>query len=76
MDETRIEPLTAKHQRGTFDCGTSPLNSFIRQHAPVNHERGVSRVIPLQDDPFHLYLPMATVRAMFAQATGPPDAPR
>ena len=24
--------------------------------------------IPLQDDPFHLYLPMATVRAMFPQA--------
>lgn len=23
--------------------------------------------IPLQDDPFHLYLPMATVRAMFVQ---------
>ena len=31
--------------------------------------------IPLQDDPFHLYLPMATVRAMFAQAAAsPPDA--
>jgi GNAT superfamily N-acetyltransferase len=24
--------------------------------------------IPLQDDPFHLYLPMATVRAMFGHA--------
>jgi hypothetical protein len=23
--------------------------------------------IPLRDDPFHLYLPLATVRAMFAQ---------
>src|SRR5437763_7537985 len=31
MDETRIELLTAKHERGTFDCGKSPLNSFIRQ---------------------------------------------
>lgn len=30
--------------------------------------------IPLQDDPSHLYLPMATVRAMFAQAAGPPTA--
>jgi GNAT superfamily N-acetyltransferase len=169
MDETRIEPLTAKHEKGIFDCGKSPLNSFIRQHAIVNNERGVSRVyvavrgtdhrvlayyassagtflrdhlplddqaglpryplptahlgrlavdlscrgqrlgelllfhflktacdvaeqigvfavdlfskdddakrfylkygfIPLQDDPFHLYLPMATVRAMFMQA--------
>jgi hypothetical protein len=29
--------------------------------------------IPLQDDPFHLYLPMATVRAMFAQAA--PSSP-
>ena len=25
--------------------------------------------IPLQDDPFHLYLPMATVRAMFASVS-------
>ena len=44
MDETRIELLTAKHERGTFDCGKSPLNSFIRQHASINNERGVSRV--------------------------------
>jgi ribosomal protein S18 acetylase RimI-like enzyme len=174
MDETRIELLTAKHEGGTFDCGKPPLNSFIRQHAAVNHERGVSRVyvavrgqhqqvlayyassagtflrdhlppddqaglpryplptahlgrlavdlscrgqrlgelllfhflktacdvaerigvfavdlfskdddaqrfyqkygfLPLQDDPFHLYLPMATVRAMFVQAASPPD---
>src|SRR5262245_56195084 len=169
MDETRIELLTASHQRDTFDCGNSPLNAFIRQHATINNERGVSRVyvavrgsdqrvlayyassagaflrehlpmddqaglpryplptahlgrlavdlscrgqrlgelllfhflktacdvasrigifavdlfskdddakrfylkygfIPLRDDPFHLYLPMATVKAMFTQA--------
>jgi ribosomal protein S18 acetylase RimI-like enzyme len=176
MDETRIELLMANHERGTFDCGKPPLNSFIRQHASVNHERGVSRVyvavrsphqqvlgyyassagtflrdhlppddqaglpryplptahlgrlavdlscrgqrlgefllfhflrtacdvaerigvfavdlfskdddakrfyqkygfIPLQDDTFHLYLPMATVRTMFVQAAArPPDA--
>ena len=36
--------LTAMHERGTFDCGKPPLNAFIRQHASVNHERGVSRV--------------------------------
>jgi GNAT superfamily N-acetyltransferase len=171
MDEARIEPLEARHERGGFDCGKAPLNSFLRQHAAVNHERGVSRVwvatrgadarvlaysamsagtflrdhlppddqtglpryplptahlgrlavdlacrgqrlgemllfhflktacdvadrigifavdlfskdddargfytkygfIPLRDDPFHLYLPMATVRAIFAQAAG------
>jgi len=175
MDEMRIEPLSAAHERGSFDCGKAPLNSFIRQHAPINHERGVSRVyigmrgahqrvvayyassagaflrdhlppddqaglpryplptvhlgrlavdvscrgqrlgelllfhflktacdvserigifavdlfskdddakrfylkygfIPLQADPFHLYLPMATVRAMFAQAANTADA--
>ena len=172
----RVELLTANHQRATFDCGKPPLNGFIRQHAAVNHERGVSRVyvairsshpqvlgycassagaflrdhlppddqaglpryplptthlgrlavdlscrgqrlgelllfhflktacdvaermgvfavdlfskdddakrfyqkygfIPLQDDPFHLYLPMATVRAMFAQVTASPSEP-
>lgn len=173
MDETRIELLMAEHERGTFDCGKPSLNTFIRQHAAVNHERGVSRVyvavrgahkqvlayyasssgsflrdhlppddqtglpryplptahlgrlavalpyrgqhlgelllfhflktacdvaerigvfavdlfskdddakrfyqkygfIPLQDDRFHLYLPIATVRAMFAQASNTP----
>jgi len=44
MDETRVEFLTANHERGTFDCGKPPLNAFIRQHAAVNQERGVSRV--------------------------------
>jgi GNAT superfamily N-acetyltransferase len=177
MDDTRIETLTAQHESGSFDCGKSPLNSFIRQHATVNHDRGVSRVyvavrgvdqrvlayyassagtflrdqlplddqtglpryplptahlgrlavdlscrgkrlgelllfhflkaacdvadrigvfavdlfskdddakrfylkygfIPLQDDAFHLYLPMATVRAMFLQAASLPDTPK
>ena len=174
MNETRVESLTAKHEKGTFDCGKAPLNTFLRQHAAANQERGVSRVyvavrgpgrqvlaycassagtflrdhlppddqaglpryplptahlgrlavdlscrgqrlgelllfhflrtacdvaerigvfavdlfskdddakrfyqkygfIPPQDDPFHLYLPMATVRAMFAQAA--PSSP-
>jgi hypothetical protein len=174
MDEPSIELLTAQHDRGSFDCGKAPLNSFIRQHAAVNAQRGVSRVyvatrgadrrvlayyassagtflrdhlppddqtglpryplptahlgrlaylscrgqrlgelllfhflktacdvadrigifavdlfskddeakgfylkygfIPLRDDPFHLYLPMATVRAMFQQAGGTQEA--
>lgn len=175
MDEPRIESLTATHERGRFHCGKPPLDSFLRQHATGNNERGVSRVyvavhatdprvlaysavsagtflrdhlppddqaglpryplptahlgrlavdlscrgqrlgelllfhflktacdvaerigvfavdlfskdddakrfylkygfIPMQDDPFHLYLPMATVRAMFAQRATAPDA--
>ncbi len=174
MEAARIEPLMANHGRGAFDCGKPPLNSFLRQHAAANHQRGVSRVyvavrgtdqqvlayyaasagaflrdhlppddqaglpryplptahlgrlavdlssrgqrlgelllfhflkaacdvadrigvfavdlfskddeakrfylkygfIPLQDDAFHLYLPMATVRAMFVQSAGPLD---
>ena len=44
MDETRIELLTPSHERAIFDCGKTTLNSFIRQHAPVNHERGARRV--------------------------------
>jgi hypothetical protein len=43
MDEARIEFLTARHERGTFDCGKPPLNAFIRQHAAAIQERGVSR---------------------------------
>lgn len=44
MDEPRIESLTAKHERGSFDCGKPSLNTFLRQHATVNNELGVSRV--------------------------------
>ena len=44
MDETRVEILTARHECGSFDCGKPPLNSFIRQHAILNNDRGVSRV--------------------------------
>jgi hypothetical protein len=44
MDEARIEPLTAQHDLAGFDCGKAPLNSFLRQHAAGNAERGVSRV--------------------------------
>ena len=40
----RIEFLTAGHERAAFDCGKSSLNSFIHLHAPLNHERGVSRI--------------------------------
>jgi GNAT superfamily N-acetyltransferase len=176
MAETRIELLTANHERGNFDCGLPPLNSFLRQHAAGNAERGIIRVyvavrgtdnrvlayyassagtflrdhlppddqtglpryplptahlgrlavdlscrgqrlgetllfhflktacdvadrigvfavdlfskdddakrfylrygfIPLRDDPFHLYLPMATVRAVFVQAAANPEQP-
>jgi len=105
MDETRIESLTAIHEKASFNCGKPPLNSFIRQHATINNERGVCRVyvaerigvfavdlfakdddaksfylkygfIPLRDDAFHLYLPIATVRAMFLPAASPSDAPK
>lgn len=150
MDETRIELLTAKHERGAFDCGEPRLRSrawpttevlayyassagaFLRDHLPPDDQAGLPRYplptahlgrlavdlscrgqhlgelllfhflktacevaerigvfavdlfskdddasgfyqkygfIPLQDDRHHLYLPMATVRAMFAQAT-------
>jgi hypothetical protein len=44
MDETHIELLTANHERGAFDCGKAPLNTFLRQHAAAKHEWGVSRV--------------------------------
>lgn len=44
MSETRIEHLTTKHEKETFDCGKAPLNSFLRQYAVSNNERGLSRV--------------------------------
>jgi ribosomal protein S18 acetylase RimI-like enzyme len=38
-----LEQLTKAHDRDGFDCGSEPLNLFLRQTARQHAERGISR---------------------------------
>ena len=47
----RIEPLDrARHERETFDCGTPVLNTFLRQYAAQQQDKGISQTFVLVDD--------------------------
>jgi len=36
-------PLDAAHDRSTFDCGSAPLNDYVRKHALQNHQNRSAR---------------------------------
>lgn len=38
-----IEPLTSKHDRNSFDCGEPSLNTYLKQYARQNDEKGLGR---------------------------------
>jgi len=38
-----IEPLSSQHDRSTFDCGEPSLNTYLRQYARQNDEKGLGR---------------------------------
>ncbi len=38
-----IESLTKHHNRVNFDCGEESLNSFLKQFARQNDERGLGK---------------------------------
>lgn len=44
-----IEQLDASHDRESFDCGSEPLNRFLRQVARQDNERGVARTFVMVD---------------------------
>jgi ribosomal protein S18 acetylase RimI-like enzyme len=46
----KIEPLAKSHNREGFDCGSEPLNLFLRQTARQHAERGISRTFVLVDE--------------------------
>jgi ribosomal protein S18 acetylase RimI-like enzyme len=46
----KIELLTKSHDRDGFDCGSEPLNLFLRQTARQHAERGISRTFVLVDE--------------------------
>jgi ribosomal protein S18 acetylase RimI-like enzyme len=47
---SKLEPLTKHHDRDGFDCGSEPLNLFLRQTARQHAERGISRTFVLVDE--------------------------
>jgi ribosomal protein S18 acetylase RimI-like enzyme len=44
-----VEPLSRRHDRGSFDCGNQDLNVFLKQFAGQNEERGLSRTFVLAE---------------------------
>lgn len=46
----RIELLAKSHDRDGFDCGSEPLNQFLKQTARQHAERGISRTFVLVDE--------------------------
>lgn len=46
----RIELLAKSHDREGFDCGSEPLNLFLKQTARQHAERGISRTFVLVDE--------------------------
>jgi len=43
----KIELLAKSHDRDGFDCGSEPLNLFLKQTARQHEERGISRTFVL-----------------------------
>ena len=41
--EYTIEPITAQHDRASFDCGEPSLNVFLQRFARQNDEKGLGR---------------------------------
>jgi GNAT superfamily N-acetyltransferase len=54
-----IEPLTARHDRDSFDCGEQSLNDFLKRFARQNAEKGLGRtfvaVLPETEKIFGYY---------------------
>ena len=46
----KIELLAKSHDRDGFDCGSKPLNLFLKQTARQHAERGISRTFVLVDE--------------------------
>ena len=46
----KIELLAKSHDRDGFDCGSEPLNLFLKQTARQHAERGISRTFVLVDE--------------------------
>lgn len=55
----KIELLSKAHDRDGFDCGSEPLNLFLKQTARQHAERGISRTFVLVDETAEAPKPIA-----------------
>jgi ribosomal protein S18 acetylase RimI-like enzyme len=46
----KIEPLAKSHDRDGFDCGSEPLNLFLKETARQHAARGISRTFVLVEE--------------------------
>jgi GNAT superfamily N-acetyltransferase len=46
----KLEPLTGRHDRKTFDCGDQRLNAWLRQIALQHQNKGISRTVVAAPD--------------------------
>ena len=46
----KVELLAKDHDRDGFDCGSEPLNLYLKQTARQHAERGISRTFVLVDE--------------------------
>ena len=46
----KLEPLTKFHDRDGFDCGSEPLNLFLKRTARQHAARGISRTFVLVEE--------------------------
>jgi len=46
----KLELLDKSHERDGFDCGSEPLNAFLKQTARQHAARGISRTFVLVDE--------------------------
>lgn len=46
----KIEPVSRTHNRKGFDCGEAALNSYLRNTACQQSDKGISRTFVLVDD--------------------------
>ena len=46
----KLELLSRAHDRDAFDCGSEPLNNYLKQTARQHTERGISRTYVLVEE--------------------------
>jgi len=46
----KLELLSRAHDRDAFDCGSEPLNNYLKQTARQHTERGISRTFVLVEE--------------------------
>ena len=75
----KIELLEKSHDRDGFDCGSEPLNLFLKQTARQHAERGISRTFVLVDEAVAVPKPIIGFFALNicqikSEALTPPEA--